>query len=68
MSSQYSYDIIQTEYESDGSNIPMVEYLGRDIDTGFRLKAYTQCRRLIVSFELACLIAEFLEKEAENLF
>ena len=62
------YDNIQTEYESDGSNIPIVEYLGRDIDTGFRLKAYTQRRRLIVSFELACLIAEFLEKEAENLF
>ena len=62
------YDNIQTEYESDGSNIPIVEYLGRDIDTGFRLKAYTQRRRLIVSFELVCLIAEFLEKEAENLF
>lgn len=62
------YDNIQTEYESDGTNIPMVEYLGRDIDTGFRLKAYTQRRRLIVSFELACLIEEFLGEEAEDLF
>lgn len=62
------YDNIQTEYESDGSNIPIVEYLGRDIDTGFRLKAYTQRRRLIVSFELACLIAEFWRRKPKIYF
>lgn len=45
------YDNIQTEYESDGSNIPIVEYLGRDIDTGFRLKAYA----LICSGSWECL-------------
>lgn len=34
------------------------EFLGNDIDTGFRLSKLTRDGRLTVSFELACLIAE----------
>ena len=34
------------------------EFMGNDIDTGFRIKKFTQKGRLVVSFELACLLAE----------
>ena len=57
------YDNIEIEYPSDASNMPIVEYLGQDMDTGFRLKSYTQPRRLVVSFEIACLLNDFLEEE-----
>ena len=55
------YDTIQIEYPADASNMPIIEYLGRDMDIGFRLKAYTQRRRLVVSFELAYLLNDFLK-------
>lgn len=38
--------------------------MGRDIDEGFRLKGYTQDRRLVVSFELAYIL-ECLGKKKE---
>ena len=61
------YDTIQIVYPSDASNMPIVEYLGRDMDVGFRLKAYTQRRRLVVSFELAYLLNEWGGEQKNNL-
>ena len=58
---------IQIVYPSDASNMPIVEYLGRDMDVGFRLKAYTQRRRLVVSFELAYLLNEWGGEQKNNL-
>lgn len=37
------------------------EFLGQDIDTGFRIKKETQDRRLVVSMELACILSERTE-------
>ena len=56
------YDSIYTTYASMYQGEDIKEYLGKDIDTGFRLKSYTQDRRLVLSFELAYLI----EKRAKN--
>ena len=61
------YDTIQIVYPSDASNMPIVEYLGRDMDVGFRLKAYTQRRRLVVSFELAYLLNEWGGEQKNSL-
>lgn len=64
MSNQY--DNITTTYQTDSHREPIKEYLGQDIDTGFRLKAYTQDRRLVISYELAYYLTEL--NEAKNLF
>lgn len=55
-----NYDNIKFHYLL-GSNT-ITEYLGKDIDAGFRIKDYTQDRRLIVSFELAFYILHSLQK------
>lgn len=47
------YDNISFTYPAGSNNQEVKEYLGKDIDAGFRLKGYTQDRRLVVSFELA---------------
>lgn len=39
------------------------EYLGQDVDTGFRIKHHTQDRRLALSFELAYLLKEKSRRE-----
>lgn len=51
------YDNIFEKYKAS-SEYEINEYLGNDIDAGFRVKKYTQDRRLAVSFELACILAE----------
>ena len=56
------YEYIKFNYSASSQNQIIIEYLGRDIDAGFRLKSYTQDRRLIVSFELAYLLMD-LEKQ-----
>lgn len=43
------------------------EFIGNDIDAGFRIQKFTRSKRLILSFELAYLIAEN-EKLKENLY
>lgn len=58
------YECIKFNYSASSQNQIITEYLGRDIDAGFRLKSYTQDRRLIVSFELAYLLMD-LEKTGE---
>lgn len=50
------YECIKFNYSASSQNQIITEYLGRDIDAGFRLKSYTQDRRLIVSYELAYLL------------
>ena len=50
------YECIKFNYPASSQNQIITEYLGRDIDAGFRLKAYTQDRRLVVSYELAYLL------------
>lgn len=52
------YQCIKFNYSASSQNQIITEYLGKDIDAGFRLKAYTQDRRLVVSFELACLLVD----------
>lgn len=59
-----AFDCIKTTYKASNLNQEIVEFLGSDIDTGFRLKKYTQDRRVTVSYELACL----LENEQSKLF
>ncbi|MBR3770656.1 MAG: hypothetical protein IKL07_00145 [Clostridium sp.] len=54
------YDNIFEKYKAS-SEYEINEYLGNDIDAGFRVKEYTQDRRLAVSFELACILAERTE-------
>lgn len=54
------YDNIFEKYKAS-SEYEINEYLGNDIDAGFRIKKYTQDRRLAVSFELACILAERTE-------
>lgn len=34
------------------------EFLGNDIDTGFRIKKFTRKGRLVIGFELACFLSE----------
>lgn len=47
-------------YETNPDN-KFYEFMGIDIDTGFRLSKETRARRLIVSFELAYLLMEHKE-------
>lgn len=52
------YECIRTFYGAGTKRTSIEEFQGQDIDTGFRLKAYTQSRRMILSFELAYLISK----------
>lgn len=54
------YDNIAIHYEGSAQDESISEFLGEDIDAGFRLKAYTQDRRLCLSVELAA----FIEKKS----
>lgn len=56
---EFPYECIKFNYSASSQNQTITEYLGRDIDAGFRLKSYTQDRRLIVSYELAYLLAKY---------
>lgn len=51
------YDNIFKRYHIN-ENQQINEFLGQDIDTGFRLKKETQDRRLVVSLELAIILSE----------
>lgn len=51
-------NVFVTFQPSQPTNHPFFEFLGNDIDAGFRLAEKTQDRRLIVSFELAYLLNE----------
>ena len=54
------YDNVFVKYDlKDRQRI--YEFLGQDIDTGFRIKKETQNRRLVVSMELACFLSERTE-------
>lgn len=53
-----AYENIEYRYEPNVSHTnAIVDYLGMDIDAGFRLKEYARARRLVISFDLARLIA-----------
>lgn len=52
------FDNIAIDYKATEHNRHSIsEFLGQDIDTGFRLKGYTQDRRLCLSVELAYLLS-----------
>lgn len=53
-----TFDCIEVHYSASSTNQSILEFLGSDIDAGFRLKQYTQDRRVVISFELACLLGE----------
>lgn len=53
------YDNISTIYSPSTLNgTSIVEYLGKDIDTGFRLKEYSYRNQMAVSIELAYLLSK----------
>ncbi len=54
------YENIFTKYYIN-ENQQINEFLGHDIDTGFRIKKETQNRRLVVSIELAKILSERTE-------
>lgn len=56
------YDNILVTYDLKDKDMKKIyEFLGQDIDTGFRIKQETQERRLVVSVELAYLLSERTE-------
>lgn len=59
------YDNISFNYTASAHNQIIKEFLGKDIDAGFRLKGYTQDRRLAVSVELAYFLIK--AKKSKNL-
>ena len=53
------YNNIRMDYKFEDRTIH--EFLGTDIDTGFRIKKETERRRLVISYELALLLNERTE-------
>lgn len=53
------HDNISFYYTTISHNPIIREFLGKDIDAGFRLKKYTQDRRLVISVELAYFLIKF---------
>lgn len=51
-------DNIYTEYQIN-DNRKQVEYIGPDIDTGFRTSSYSMKNRLVISFALASLLRNY---------
>lgn len=52
--SQAETDNIYMEYKIDDDHLQS-EYLGTDMDAGFRISQYTSSNRMVISFELAAL-------------
>ena len=61
------FNCIKINYRTNANENSIQDFLGSDMDAGFRLKQYTQERRLAISFELAMLLLDFKEKEENNL-
>lgn len=70
------YDNILSSYDSiyAGNKVTVLEFIGKDIDTGFRIKGEALPRKLIISLEIAYLLKikykndmEDLKKRTENL-
>lgn len=53
----YKYTVDETR------NRKIFEFMGNDIDAGFRIKQFTYSRQLVLSFELAYLINRFIRHE-----
>ncbi len=60
------YDNTYCDYISNTNDNPIRDFVGKDIDAGFRVKGYTQSKRLAVSFELAYLLMKY--KKTNNLY
>lgn len=54
-SSELRADNFYTEYKVSENQI-QAEYLGTDIDTGFRIAKYTSSNRVVISYQLAALM------------
>ncbi len=50
---------------SNSSKFQFFEFLGNDIDTGFRISKYTRDKRLAVSFELAYILNEYTKESSK---
>ena len=61
------YDCIEINYCTSALENSILDFLGSDVDAGFRLKQYTQDRRVALSFELAYLLLKFNQCEDSNL-
>ncbi|WP_455025786.1 hypothetical protein [Oribacterium sinus] len=62
-----SYDCIKINYLNSTTGHSILDFLGSDVDAGFRLKQYTQERRVAISFELAYLLWGSHKNEEKNL-
>lgn len=68
-SDNYSlFDNILCNYQASSSKQVIRDYLGKDIDAGFRLKYYTKRRRLVISFELAYFLYKAKKEEKNHLY
>lgn len=54
----HPYENSIIEYYNNKSNYKIVDFIGNDIDGGFRIKKYTCQRRLVLSFELAYILSK----------
>ena len=59
------FDNTYYDYSIATNNNPIRDFIGKDIDTGFRIKNYTQAGRLVINFELAYLLKKY--KQINNL-
>lgn len=55
------FENLSVSYARPENQGDLQEFLGPDIDAGFRVKQYTKAERLAVSFELACILSERTE-------
>lgn len=56
----YKYTVDETR------NRKIFEFIGNDIDAGFRIKQFTYARQLVLNFELACLIHDVLADSSDK--
>jgi hypothetical protein len=57
------YDNIEISYETKGEKNKIIEFLGNDIDTGFRISKAVISEKMVLSFELAYLLFEYYKTE-----
>lgn len=57
-SSQEKTDNILTYYQINDKR-RQADYIGPDIDTGFRIAKYSMSNRMVISFEIACLLMRY---------
>lgn len=67
-SSSMSADNVYTEYKINDDKL-QAEYIGTDIDAGFRIAKYTSSNRVVISFEVAAFFVKnrFLKRNLQKI-